>query len=36
VLHPEFFKNSECEYGADEMLELKALAEQTVDECIIR
>jgi pyruvate formate lyase activating enzyme len=36
VLHPEFFKNSECEYSADEMLELKALAEQTVDECIIR
>jgi pyruvate formate lyase activating enzyme len=36
VLHPEFFKNSECEYSADEMLELKALAEQTVAECIIR
>ena len=36
VLHPEFFKNSECEYSADEMLELKALAEQTVVECIIR
>jgi len=36
VLHPEFFKNGQCEYSADEMLELKALAEQTVAECIIR
>ena len=36
VLHPEFFKNSRCEYSADEMLELKALAEQSVVECIIR
>ena len=36
VLHPEFFKNGQCEYSADEMLELKALAEQTVADCIIR
>ena len=36
VLHPEFFKNSQCEYSVDEMLELKTLAEQSVDECIIR
>jgi len=36
VLHPEFFKNSQCEYSADEMLALKALAEQSVDQCIIR
>lgn len=36
VLHPEFFKNSQCEYSAEEMLELKALAEQSVDKCIIR
>jgi pyruvate formate lyase activating enzyme len=36
VLHPEFFKNSQCEYNAEEMLKLKALAEQSVDECIIR
>jgi pyruvate formate lyase activating enzyme len=36
VLHPEFFKNSQSEYSADEMLEFKALAEQKVDECIVR
>jgi pyruvate formate lyase activating enzyme len=36
VLHPEFFQNGNCEYSDDEMLELKMLAEQTVDECIIR
>jgi len=36
VLHPEFFNNSQCEYSADEMLALKALAEQSVDQCIIR
>jgi len=36
VLHPEFFQNGNCEYSRDEMLQLKALAEQTVDECIIR
>jgi len=36
VLHPEFFKNSRCEYNADEMLELKALAEQSVVKCIVR
>lgn len=36
VLHPEYFKNSRCEYSPDEMLQLKASAEQAVDECIIR
>ena len=36
VLHPEFFKNSQCEYSAKEMLELKALAEHSVEECIVR
>ena len=36
VLHPEFFQDGNCEYSRDEMLQLKALAEQTVDECIIR
>jgi pyruvate formate lyase activating enzyme len=36
VLHPEFFKNGQCEYSTVEMLELKATAEQTVAECIIR
>ncbi len=36
VLHPEFFKAGNCEYSRDEMLQLKALAEQTVDECLIR
>jgi pyruvate formate lyase activating enzyme len=36
VLHPEFFKNGQFEYSAKEMMEFKALAEQTVAECIIR
>jgi len=36
VLHPEFFQDDNCEYSRDEMLQLKALAEQTVEECIIR
>ncbi len=36
VLHPEFFQDGNCEYSRDEMLQLKAIAEQTVDECIIR
>jgi pyruvate formate lyase activating enzyme len=36
VLHPEFFKNSQSEYSAQEMLQLKALAEQSVAECIVR
>lgn len=36
VLHPEFFNNSQCEYSAEQMLQLKALAEQAVDKCIIR
>lgn len=36
VLHPEFFNNSQCEYSAEQMLQLKALAEQAVDQCIIR
>jgi len=36
VLHPEYFNSSRCEYSPDEMLQLKALAEQSVDECIIR
>jgi len=36
VLHPEFFKNSQCDFSAEEMLGLKTLAEQKVDECVIR
>jgi pyruvate formate lyase activating enzyme len=36
VLHPEFFQKGNCEYCADEMLELKTMAEQSVDRCIIR
>lgn len=36
VLHPEYFINSQCEYSADEMLQLKTLAEQAVDEVVIR
>jgi pyruvate formate lyase activating enzyme len=36
LLHPEFFQEGNFEYSGDEVLELKALAEQTVDECIIR
>ena len=36
VLHPEFFQHSDCEYSDDEMSAFKALADQTVDECIIR
>ena len=36
VLHPEFFQKGNCEYSDGEMHELKALAEQTVDKCVIR
>ena len=36
VLHPEFFQHSNCEYSDDEISAFKALADQTVDECIIR
>jgi pyruvate formate lyase activating enzyme len=36
LLHPEFFQEGNLEYSMDEMLNFKALAEQTVDECIIR
>ena len=36
VLYPEFFQKGNCEYSADEMLALKSLAEQSVEECIIR
>jgi len=36
LLHPEFFQEGDFEYSPDEMLEFKALAEQTVRECIIR
>jgi pyruvate formate lyase activating enzyme len=36
VLHPEFFQKSHIEYSDNEMLALKALAEQSVEKCIIR
>ncbi|UCD78988.1 MAG: anaerobic ribonucleoside-triphosphate reductase activating protein [Desulfobacterales bacterium] len=36
LLHPEFFQEGDFEYSDDEMFGLKALAEQKVDECIIR
>ena len=36
LLHPEFFREGNCEYSAEEILDFKALAEQSVDECIIR
>jgi len=36
VLHPEFFRDCDYEYCDDELMQLKALAEQWVDKCIIR
>jgi pyruvate formate lyase activating enzyme len=36
VLHPEFFENGQFDYSDEEMKAFKALAEQTVAECIIR
>ena len=36
VLHPEFFQKGNCQYSDDEMADLKSLAEQSVNECIIR
>ena len=36
VLHPEFFQPGNFEFSDDEMLELKMLAEQSVEKCIIR
>jgi pyruvate formate lyase activating enzyme len=36
VLHPEFFQKDNCEYSDGELMALKALAEQTVDRCVIR
>ena len=36
LLHPEFFQEGNFEYRLDEMVVFKALAEQMVDECIIR
>ncbi|MEJ2169385.1 MAG: anaerobic ribonucleoside-triphosphate reductase activating protein [Desulfobacterales bacterium] len=36
LLHPEFFQQGNFEYNGDEILALKALAEQMVAECIVR
>jgi pyruvate formate lyase activating enzyme len=36
VLHPEFFGGCENQYGEDELMQLKAVAEQRVEKCIIR
>jgi len=36
MLHPEFFKEADYEYTDDEMLQLKAVAEPWVRQCILR
>ena len=36
VLHPEFFRDCDYEYCDEELMQLKALAEQLVDKCIVR
>ena len=36
ILHPEFFRDCDYEYCDDELRQLKALADQWVDKCIIR
>ncbi len=36
VLHPEFFQPGNFEFSDDEMRQLKLLAEQSVEKCIIR
>ena len=36
VLHPEFFRDCDYEYGDEELMQLKALADQWVQKCIIR
>ena len=36
VLHPEFFRENNYEFTADELLQLKVLVEPWVDRCIIR
>lgn len=36
MLHPEFFEGANCEYTHDEMLQLKAIAEPWIKQCILR
>ena len=36
VLHPEFFRNNNYAYSDEELMQLKVIAEQYVDNCIIR
>jgi pyruvate formate lyase activating enzyme len=36
VLHPEFFSDCECEYCDEELMQLKALADDWVQKCILR
>ena len=36
VLHPEFFRDCDDEYCDDELMQLKAIADQWVQKCIIR
>jgi pyruvate formate lyase activating enzyme len=36
MLHPDFFKETNYEYADDELLQLKAVAEPWVEQCILR
>jgi pyruvate formate lyase activating enzyme len=36
LLHPEFFRDGNCEYSNEALLNFKALAEHRVDKCLIR
>ena len=36
LLHPEFFRDGNCEYSNEALLNFKALAEHWVDKCLIR
>lgn len=36
VLHPEFFQDCDCEFSNDELLQLKAVAEKWIGNCVIR
>jgi len=36
VLHPEFFKDRDCDYSPDELRQLKTVAEKWVTRCMVR
>ncbi len=36
ILHPEFFKNQDCDYSPDELLQLQTIAEKWVARCRVR